>query len=154
MYPLDPSAPTFSYVQQPQLGPPTGMASNGFDTQSSVNPLDATLRRALSMQLPAMDGYADASSQVILFVSLIICLYMQFPFFCIVVASKKANQETELLLLPQLTNYWEDDLQSVVQMGFGQNHETAFQSQNCHGRCNLLRNRFLLKSQEFQVYRS
>lgn len=150
MYPVDSSASTFSYVQQPQLGPLTGMASNGFDTQSSVNPLDATLRRALSMQLPAMDGYADASSQVILFVSLIICPYMQFPFCCNVVASKKANQETELLLLPQLTNFWEDDLQSVVQMGFGQNQETAF-----HGRCNLLlRNRFLLKSREFQVYRS
>ncbi|XXG50411.1 hypothetical protein AAC387_Pa02g4434 [Persea americana] len=88
MYPVDSSASTFSYVQQPQLGPLTGMASNGFDTQSSVNPLDATLRRALSMQLPAMDGYADASSQ--------------------------------------LTNFWEDDLQSVVQMGFGQNQETAF----------------------------
>lgn len=35
----------------------------------------------------------------------------------------------------QFANFWEDDLQSVVQMGFGQNQsqETAFDSQSFHG---------------------
>ncbi|KAJ0988938.1 hypothetical protein J5N97_007294 [Dioscorea zingiberensis] len=33
----------------------------------------------------------------------------------------------------QLCNFWEDDLQSVVQMGFTQNQEDAFSSQSFHG---------------------
>ncbi|XP_010243164.1 PREDICTED: transcription factor bHLH62-like [Nelumbo nucifera] len=35
---------------------------------------------------------------------------------------------------PQISTFWEDDLQSVVQMGFGQNQsQTAFHPQNFHG---------------------
>ncbi|CAN6462667.1 unnamed protein product [Victoria cruziana] len=33
----------------------------------------------------------------------------------------------------QLTTFWDDELQTVVQMGFGQNQETAYTSQNFHG---------------------
>lgn len=65
MYPFDSSAATYSYGHQPQLGPLTGILSNGSDTQCSVNPSDGTLRRALSMQMPTIDGFGDASSQVI-----------------------------------------------------------------------------------------
>lgn len=95
MYPLDSSVSTFSYGHQPQPAPLPSILSNGLETQSSANPLDATLRRALSMQMPVIDGYGDASSQ--------------------------------------LTNFWEDDLQSVVQMGFGQNQEMQLALQNVHG---------------------
>eukprot|EP00268_Persea_americana_P017610 TRINITY_DN184_c1_g1_i1.p1 TRINITY_DN184_c1_g1~~TRINITY_DN184_c1_g1_i1.p1 ORF type:complete len:585 (+),score=133.36 TRINITY_DN184_c1_g1_i1:302-2056(+) len=94
VYPFDSSAATYSYGHQPQQGPLTSIVSNGSDTQCSVNPLDATLRRALSMQMPTIDGFGDAS---------------------------------------QLSSIWDDDLQSVVQMTFGQNQETAFPSQNFHG---------------------
>nr|CAD1820274.1 unnamed protein product [Ananas comosus var. bracteatus] len=69
--------------------------------QSVVNngvemPLSSSLHRSLSMPLPPLDGFADASSQ--------------------------------------LGTFWEDDLQSVVQMGFGQTQEAAtFSSQSFHG---------------------
>ncbi|KAF3780334.1 Transcription factor [Nymphaea thermarum] len=33
----------------------------------------------------------------------------------------------------QLTTFWDDELQNVVQMGFGQNQEAAYTSQNFHG---------------------
>ena len=122
MYPLESSASAFPYGHQPQQGP---NLQNGL-TNGTENPLEAALRRNLSMQLPALDGFCDSASQVfaiffksatktsyvhtktsktLLFRSLILC-YKQF----------------------QLATFWEDDLQSVVQMGFGQN-----QPQTSHG---------------------
>ncbi|XP_058103188.1 transcription factor bHLH62-like isoform X2 [Magnolia sinica] len=95
VHPLDSSASSFSFMHQTQPGPLQSIGSNGpLDAHFSLNPLDATLRRALSMQLPTGDGYGDAS---------------------------------------QLANVWDDDLQSVVEMGFGQNQETAFPLQSFHG---------------------
>ncbi|XP_077250243.1 transcription factor bHLH62-like [Tasmannia lanceolata] len=84
----------FPYSQQHQQGPIQSVVSNG--------PLDATLLRTLGMQLPTIDAYGDANSQLVAF--------------------------------------WEDDLQSVVQMGFEQNQETAFPSQSSPGmkKTNLL----------------
>ncbi|KAK9141044.1 hypothetical protein Scep_010725 [Stephania cephalantha] len=93
-YPLDSTASAFLYGQQPQQQglPLQSGISDGADTQCSVNPLEAiALRRNLSMQLPPLDGFGDAASQIAAF--------------------------------------WEDDLQSVVQMGFGQNQ----QPQGFHG---------------------
>ncbi|KAK9159795.1 hypothetical protein Syun_006136 [Stephania yunnanensis] len=93
-YPLDSTASAFHYGQQPQQQglPLQSGISDGADTQCSVNPLEATvLRRNLSMQLPPLDGFGDAASQIAAF--------------------------------------WEDDLQSLVQMGFGQNQ----QPQGFHG---------------------
>eukprot|EP00262_Sarcandra_glabra_P021766 TRINITY_DN9321_c1_g2_i3.p1 TRINITY_DN9321_c1_g2~~TRINITY_DN9321_c1_g2_i3.p1 ORF type:complete len:305 (+),score=60.93 TRINITY_DN9321_c1_g2_i3:69-917(+) len=66
IYPLESSASAFSYGHQPQQGPLRSIVSNGSDINGSVNPLDATLRRTLSMQLPTIDGFGDVVSQVIL----------------------------------------------------------------------------------------
>ncbi|XP_068645152.1 transcription factor bHLH62-like isoform X1 [Aristolochia californica] len=93
-YALDSSASAFPYGHSPPPGPIQNVAANGSETHCSVNPLEASLRRNLVMQLPSLDGFGDAS---------------------------------------QLTNFWEDDLQSVVQMGLGQNRESAFSSQMLHG---------------------
>ncbi|XP_077227224.1 uncharacterized protein LOC143860449 isoform X1 [Tasmannia lanceolata] len=95
VFPLDSSVSAFSFNHQPQQGPLQSVVSNGSETQCSVNPSDATLRRTLGMQLPTVDGYGNTSSQ--------------------------------------LAAFWEDDLQSVVQMGFGQNQETIFTSQTFPG---------------------
>lgn len=81
MYPLDSSAATYSYGHQPQQRPLTSIVPNGSDTQCSVNPLDATLRRALSMQMPTIDGFGD-TSQVI---SLDFCNDPSIHATCIVV---------------------------------------------------------------------
>ncbi|KAF8391884.1 hypothetical protein HHK36_022224 [Tetracentron sinense] len=97
-YPLDPSVLSFPYTHQAQQGPllQNGISS-GTETQCSVNPFDAALRRNLNMQFPPVDGISEAASQ--------------------------------------LTTFWGDDLQSIVQMGFDQNQsrEMAFQSQSFHG---------------------
>ncbi|KAH7683021.1 Basic helix-loop-helix (bHLH) transcription factors BEE-like plant protein [Dioscorea alata] len=96
-YPIESVQGAFSYAYQPQQEAPlqSVVTNNALETHCSMNPLDSSLRRSLSMQLPPSDGFADAASQ--------------------------------------LCNFWEDDLQSVVQMGFGQNQEDAFSSQNFHG---------------------
>uniref|UniRef100_A0A1D1XMA9 Transcription factor bHLH62 n=1 Tax=Anthurium amnicola TaxID=1678845 RepID=A0A1D1XMA9_9ARAE len=97
VYQLEAAASAFPYAQQPpQQGTPLqSILSNGLENQCPVNPLDTTPRRTLSMQLPSMDGFVDAASQ--------------------------------------LGAFWEDDLQSVVQMGFGQDQEAAFSSQSFQG---------------------
>ncbi|KAG9447925.1 hypothetical protein H6P81_014053 [Aristolochia fimbriata] len=86
-YALDSSTSAFPFGHSPPPGPIQNIAANGSETHCSVNPLEASLRRNLGMQLPFLDGFGDAS---------------------------------------QLTGFWEDDLQSVVQMGFGQNRDEAF----------------------------
>lgn len=35
----------------------------------------------------------------------------------------------------QVANVWDEDLQSVVQMEFGQNQKSPFTSQGFHGKC-------------------
>ncbi|OAY65411.1 Transcription factor bHLH62 [Ananas comosus] len=95
VYPLE-AAPTrtFPFSHQPQghHHPLQSVVNNGIEM-----PLSSSLHRSLSMPLPPLDGFADASSQ--------------------------------------LGTFWEDDLQSVVQMGFGQTKEAAtFSSQSLHGR--------------------
>ncbi|KAA8527877.1 hypothetical protein F0562_035254 [Nyssa sinensis] len=88
-FPLDTSAPAFSYGYQPQQGSliHSGI-SNGTETSFSMNPLNAAMPRNPSTLLPPIDGFGEASSQV--------------------------------------PTVWENDLQSVVQMGFGQNQPQSF----------------------------
>ncbi|KAF8393951.1 hypothetical protein HHK36_020153 [Tetracentron sinense] len=83
-YPIDSSASTFPNGHQPQRGPllQSGFSS-GAEIQNSMNHFDAGLCRNQSIQLPPLDGFGEAASQ--------------------------------------LTTFWEDDLHSVVQMGFPQN---------------------------------
>ncbi|KAJ7008704.1 hypothetical protein D5086_005660 [Populus alba] len=90
LYPLDSSTPAFPYGYQSQQGLALqdGMSRNA-ESQFSMNPLNAALRRSSSMQLPALDGFGDASHQA--------------------------------------SAMWQDDLQSVVQMGYGQNQQQDFQ---------------------------
>ncbi|XP_042521056.1 transcription factor bHLH78-like [Macadamia integrifolia] len=98
IFPLDSSASAFPYGHHPHQGPSLQSGiSSGAETQCSVNPLDAMFRRNLGLQLPSVDGFAEAASQ--------------------------------------LSAFWEDDLQSVVQTGFGQNQsqEVAFQPESFHG---------------------
>ncbi|XAR58766.1 hypothetical protein NMG60_11014297 [Bertholletia excelsa] len=79
MYPLDSSASAFfgSEKEIPQV------LSNGAVTHCSADPVDATLCRNISTQLPQVDEFGQ--------------------------------------VLPQFPTLCEDDLQSIVQMGFGQN---------------------------------
>ncbi|XP_008809650.1 transcription factor bHLH78-like isoform X2 [Phoenix dactylifera] len=94
LYPLDASSTAFSYAHQPQGASLQSVVTNGLENQCSLNPLDSSLHRSLSMQLPPLDGFGDATSPV--------------------------------------GTFWEDDLQSVVQMGFGQSQENAYSSQGFH----------------------
>ncbi|XP_057964386.1 transcription factor bHLH62 [Malania oleifera] len=98
--PLDSSAATF-YGQQTQAIPPlqSNFPNGAVARCSSGEPLDSTLCRNLSMQLPPLSGFGEG--------------------------------------LPQLPTC-QDDLQSIVQMGFGNNanQETAFQQQSLHGQYN------------------
>lgn len=90
IYPFDPSAQVFPYGYHPQ-GPFSHNGANmpnGKDTPLSMNPLNAALTRNSGLQLPHIDGFNEAASQV--------------PAF------------------------WEDDLQTVVQMGFGQTQAQSF----------------------------
>jgi hypothetical protein len=67
LYPLDASTPVFPYGYQSQQGLAlqNGMPSNA-ETQFSMNPLNAALRRNPSMHLPHLDGFGDpAALQVI-----------------------------------------------------------------------------------------
>ncbi|XP_029117287.1 transcription factor bHLH62 [Elaeis guineensis] len=95
LYPLDATSTAFSYAHQPQGTSLQSVVTNGLENQCSLDPLDTSLHRSLSMQPPPLDGFGDATSQ--------------------------------------LGTFWEDDLQSVVQMGFGQGQENAFSSQGFHG---------------------
>ncbi|KAJ6850177.1 transcription factor bHLH78-like [Iris pallida] len=70
-------------------------AAAGFPYSSQPQMLPLQSLMASGMQLPNMDSFIDASSQ--------------------------------------LGAFWEDDLQSVVQMGFGQNQENVFSSQAFQG---------------------
>ncbi|ERN10031.1 transcription factor bHLH78 [Amborella trichopoda] len=79
VYPLD-SSSVFQYGHQQNHGPLQSAMSAG----------------SLNMQIPAIDGYADAASQ--------------------------------------FSTIWDDELQSVVQMGFGQN---TFSTQSFHGSSTL-----------------
>ncbi|XP_068665946.1 transcription factor bHLH78-like [Aristolochia californica] len=97
-YALDSSALAFSFGHPPPSGPIQNVAANGSETHCSVNPLEASLRRNLGMQLSSLDGFGDAS---------------------------------------QLASFWADDLQSVVQMGFGQDQDPAFPSQTFHGTTHM-----------------
>ena len=65
LYPLDSSTPIFPYGYQSQQGLAlqNGMSRNA-ESQFSMNPVNATLRRNSSLQLPALDGFSDASHQV------------------------------------------------------------------------------------------
>ncbi|XP_073008236.1 transcription factor bHLH62-like isoform X1 [Typha latifolia] len=95
VYPLEAVSTAFPFAPQPQVVTPLpSVVANGIDTQCSLNPLDALLCRSLGMQLPPLDSFGHAISQ--------------------------------------LGTFWEDDLQSVVQMGFEQNQKSAFSSQNSY----------------------
>ena len=73
LYPLDSSALAFPYGYHSQQGPPSlqNGIPNGSETPFSVNPLTAALRRTPSMQLPPIDGFSEAPSQVMNDVNLI-----------------------------------------------------------------------------------
>lgn len=93
LYPLDSSsmpAFPFGYHQPQQMPPSHNTISSAAETQFPVNPLSAqTLHRTPSIQLPAMDGFAESG--------------------------------------PQVPTFFEDDLQSLVQMGFSQIQQQNFQ---------------------------
>ncbi|XP_024019748.1 transcription factor bHLH62 [Morus notabilis] len=80
----------FGYHHPQQMPPLHNTISTATGTQFPVNPLSAqALHRTPSLQLPAMDGFAESD--------------------------------------PQVPTFFEDDLQSVVQMGFGQIQQQNFE---------------------------
>ncbi|XWS13312.1 hypothetical protein CRYUN_Cryun36dG0026700 [Craigia yunnanensis] len=90
LYSVDSSEPGFPFGYQPQQGLPlNSRISNNTETQFSMNPLNAALRKTQGLQLPPIDGFTDAN--------------------------------------PKVASFWEDDLQSIVQMGFGQNQPQSYQ---------------------------
>ena len=66
VYPLDMASTAFSYAQQPQGTPLQSIVTNSLDVQGSLNPLESSLRRPPTMQLPRLDGFTDATSQVMM----------------------------------------------------------------------------------------
>ncbi|KAJ8484101.1 hypothetical protein OPV22_016586 [Ensete ventricosum] len=64
VYPLDMASTAFSYAQQLQGTPLQSLVTNSLDVQGSLNPLESSLRRPPTMQLPRLDGFADATSQL------------------------------------------------------------------------------------------
>ncbi|CAL9193567.1 unnamed protein product [Musa hybrid cultivar] len=64
VYPLDMASTAFSYAQQPQGTPLQSIVTNSLDVQGSLNPLESSLRRPPTMQLPRLDGFTDATSQL------------------------------------------------------------------------------------------
>ncbi|OMO55469.1 hypothetical protein COLO4_35969 [Corchorus olitorius] len=98
LYSMDSSAAAaFPFGFQPQQQGLT-LPSN-IDTQFSMNPLNAALRKTQGLQLPPLDGFNDANSQV--------------------------------------ASFWEDDLQSIVQMGFGQNQAQSYQGSIAAGQVKI-----------------
>ncbi|KAJ8755486.1 hypothetical protein K2173_019284 [Erythroxylum novogranatense] len=121
LYPLDSSTQAFPYGYQSQQGLPlqSGLSTNA-GYQFSMNPLTAASKRNPSMQLPPLDGFGDNSGQVFLTEQKITSLmHFDWPsFYEIVVVS---------LFAFQVPTFWEDELHSIVQMGYGQNQQQSFQ---------------------------
>ena len=66
LYSMDSSTPAFPFGYQPQQGLPLNSGiSNNTETQCSMNPLNAALRKTQGLQLPPIDGFTDANTQVI-----------------------------------------------------------------------------------------
>ena len=64
LYSMDSS--TFPFGYQPQNGLPLNSGiSNNTETQFSMNPLNAALRKTQGLQLPPIGGFTDANPQVI-----------------------------------------------------------------------------------------
>ncbi|XP_017702369.2 transcription factor bHLH62-like isoform X1 [Phoenix dactylifera] len=106
VYPLEAMSTAFSYPHPPQGTPLQSVVTDGLENQRSLNPLDSSMRRrSRNMQLPPLDGSRDATSQ-----------------------NGIDGKLIRGMSLLQLGTSWEDDLQSVVQMGFGQIEENAFSS--------------------------
>lgn len=101
----------FSCHHQSQATP---IVSSGLEPHFSVSALESQ-----SMQL---DAFVDDNSQVHSAATGSSALnYLALTFI-------------KLLILIQLGEFWGADLQSVAQIGFGQNQETAFSSQSFHGK--------------------
>jgi hypothetical protein len=118
IFPLDSSASAF-YGHQPQQNEALNAnISNGTVTQSSVDPL----------QLPPLNGFSNTVSQVSNFDSFLNQKNLQ-----------KSNSFVVCLFVYfQYTMFGEDDLQTIVQMGFG-NRETPLQPQSFHGEEKIMR---------------
>ena len=124
LYPLDSSTPTFPYGYQSQQGLAlqNGMSRNA-ESQFSMYPLNAALRRNSSLQLPALDGFSDASHQVP-DKGNIVNNPLKFWMACTFMFS------SQLEFVLQASTMWQDDLQSFVQMGYGQNQQQDFQGKH------------------------
>lgn len=121
---------SFPYVYQSQQGIalPNGMFSNG-ETQFSVNPLNVVLKQNQCRQLPALNELGDAARQVIEKANAVYTFHFFF-FEKKIEYPATACTISLLVFYIQVSTFWEDDLQSVVQMGFGQNQQ---QQQDFHG---------------------
>ncbi|XVF37884.1 hypothetical protein REPUB_Repub20aG0049400 [Reevesia pubescens] len=101
LYSMDSSSPALPFGYQPHQGLPLNNGtSNNTETQFSMNPLNAALRKTQGLQLPPIDGFTDAN--------------------------------------PQVASFWEDDLQSIVQMGFGgQNQPQSYEGSKVGGQVKI-----------------
>ena len=120
LYPVDSAVPAFPYGYQQQQVPSlhNGIAA-GTENQFPVNSLNAALRRNPNLQLPPMDGFGEANPEVIEQKNLANFLLLKMVYLYLI---SKPNYE----LVFQVSAFWDDDLQSVVQMGFGQNKQPSF----------------------------
>lgn len=139
IFPLDSSAPAAIFSHQQQQNPPLhSNISNGAVTHCSVDPLDTTgLCQNLNAQLPPLDGFTQNAHQVFIeFLTMKSMTWMQrcYYFFHFVVISL-AHFWTCFSNYVQYPTFCEDDLQTIVQMGYGQNPNLeTFLPQNFHGK--------------------
>ena len=125
-------------LTHPQISPIDSSASSFYGHQNSslpttshcsVDPIDSVLCQNLPIQLPPLNSFLQNPSQVIPFT-------IQ-PFLKQSGSLPVANYSTTILIffilcMTQYPNFGEDELQSIVQMGFVQNQtqEISLQSHN------------------------
>lgn len=112
IFPLDSSAQAIYGHQRQQNPALQNNISNG-----AVDPLDTSLCQSLAMQLPPLSGFnSEGIPQVIYFTVLLHTIFQAKS-----TGSLISYLTLSLVNLFQFPAFGEDDLQTIVQMGYGQN---------------------------------
>jgi hypothetical protein len=122
-FPLETSGAPLPYINQPQQGNPLGCGlTNGMDNQGSMHPLDPAFCRPMGSHHPFLNGVSDAASQVKMHTNVSISQNVRMN-RCWIWGMNAL----------QVGAFWQDDLQSVVQMDMGQSQEIATSSNSYNG---------------------
>lgn len=117
----------FPYPSPSQTGPVSTTIATGTQVPFSINHMNAAagVGRNPHIQLPPLHNFGESASQVYPQINNLIMVEVTEILTC----SKILKRIVPFFFFFQVSTFWEDDLQTVVQMGFGQN-----QSENIHGQ--------------------